>query len=348
MADPIKYSTTIPSGAVLKSSTARSVVDGNHGPTSSTGWYSGLRHAEYTIIKAQNGASPLQYCPSDDAEFIQFCNTTASPSPSSPVTTIDEALEFLSKSEYMVLHGNTPPDNYPEDLPMDGLSCYLDVQIPQSSDTSGKWFDVSGNGLEFSSYGTALSRTSLGGHQAFQFNGSGYFQCNDLYNAANIGGDCTIVMWVWCTDMTERDTIFEKAGNGGTSYQCSVAITWETSQAFSYYSRKTPAYDHANTSACDTNSGEGAWTMMAIKMSTGLTSTARTGFYSKNGANWNASYTSRSNTTLIRGKQIRVGSGYAGPVEGPNGIGALLTYNKMLSNTEIGEVWDATKGRFGF
>ena len=79
--------------------------------------------------------------------------------------------------------------------------------------------------------------------------------------------------------------------------------------------------------------------MMAIKMSTGLTSTARTGFYSKNGANFAASYVSRSTTALDRGKQIRVGTGYAGPVEGPNGIGAVLTYNKMLSNAEIASMF---------
>ena len=63
-----------------------------------------------------------------------------------------------------------------------------------------KWLDVSGNGLQFLSYGTALSLTSLGGYQAFQFNNSGYFQCNDKFGSVNIGGDCTIVMWVWCSE----------------------------------------------------------------------------------------------------------------------------------------------------
>ncbi len=87
--------------------------------------------------------------------------------------------------------------------------------------------------------------------------------------------------------------------------------------------------------------------MMAIKMSTGRTATARTGFYSKNGANWSANYNSRSNTALESALNIRVGYGYAGPVEGPNGIGAVLTYNKMLSDAEISDVYDAMKGRYG-
>lgn len=348
MSDPIKYSTTLPDGAVLKNTTACGVEAGNYGPTSTTGWYSGLRTSNYTIIKAQSGASPLQYSPADNNEVIQFCNTTASPSPSSPITTIDEALEFISTSDYMIFHGTSSPDNFPSGLPMDGLSCYLDSQIDLSTQTNpGDWMDVSGNGLEFRSYGTQLSLTSLGGYQAFQFNNSGYFQCNDKYHSVDMGGDCTLVLWVWCTQILSRDTIFEKVGNGTSSYRQEIAVTWETSEGFSYYSRRTPTYDHASTSACDTDEGKGAWTMMAIKMSTGRTATARTGFYSKNGANWTANYNSRSTTALESALNIRVGNGYAGPVEGDNGIGAVLTYNKMLSNTEISNLYDATKGRYG-
>ena len=347
--EPIKYSTsdTTPSGTVKKQTTIAGIP--GKFDASEEGWVGGLRSdtGGYTITKARNNAGPLIYCPENNAEFIKFCNTTADPSPPSPITTIDGALEFVSNSNYMLFHGEDPITNFPPKIPMDGLSSYLDSQVDASTEVSGEWKDISGNGLCFYTYGTQLSLTSLGGYQAFQFNDSGYFQCNDLHGSVNIGGDCTIVMWVWCTDIASRDTIFEKAGNGGTSYQCSVAITWETNEAFSYYSRKTPAYDYAGTSACDTNGGEGAWTMMAIKMSTGLTETSRTGFYSKNGANWTANYVSRSDTALNRGQQIRVGYGYAGPVEGSNGIGALLTYNKMLSNTEISDVYDAMKGRYG-
>jgi len=248
----------------------------------------------------------------------------------------------------MIFHGTNSPDNFPSGLPMDGLSCYLDSQIDLSTQTNpGDWMDVSGNGLEFRSYGTQLSLTSLGGYQAFQFNDSGYFQCNDKYHSVDMGGDCTLVMWVWCTQILSRDTIFEKVGDGTSSYKQEIAVTWETSEAFSYYSRRIPTYDHANTAACDTDGGKGAWTMMAIKMSTGRTASARTGFYSKNGANWSANYNSRSTTALESALNIRVGNGYAGPVEGDNGIGAVLTYNKMLSDAEISDVYDAMKGRYG-
>ena len=342
-------SATLP-GTVLKGNTLMDVEGVAIGPTSSTGWYAPpSAHNGYTIGQAGYRMGAKFWCPANNAEVIQFCNTTASPSPATPVIKIDDALMFLQESGYMVTYNNTTLrsttslEGFPAKLPMDGLSCYLDAQIEQSSGTASKWFDISGNGLEFKSYGTALSLANLGGYQGFQFNNSGYFQCNDKYGSVNMGGDCTLVMWIWCVDIAERDTIFEKAGVGGTSYQCEIAMTWESGEQFSYYSRKTPQYDYASTTSMTKN----AWNMISIKMSTGLTSASRTGFWSKNGSGYSPSYVSRSSTALTPAAQIRVGSGYAGPVEGENGIGAVLTYNKMLSNTEILEVYDATKEKFG-
>ena len=351
MAAPIKYSTSSMDGTIQKGNTHLDINGGtSSGPSKTTGWWSGLSNSQgYTITVANPKSPPQIWCPANDSEVILFCNEVAVPSYFENITTIDEALIFLQESQYMVTYNNatarstTSLSGFPTKLPMDGLSCYLDSTIEQSSGTTGKWFDISGNGLEFQSYGTALSLTELGGYQGFQFNDSGYFQCNDKYGSVNMGGDCTLVMWVWCTDIASRDTIFEKVGVGGTSYQCEIAMTWETSEAFSYYSRKTPAYDYAGTAAMTKN----AWNMISIKMSTGLTSASRTGFWSKNGSGYSASYVSRSNTALTPAAQIRVGTGYAGPVEGENGIGAVLTYNKMLSNTEISQVYQSTKERFG-
>jgi len=350
MGNSIKYGTTASPGTVLKGNVLKDVSGISHGTTKQTGWWAtGINPNGYTITLIKSNTGPQFWSPVNDAEVMKFCNKVAVPSPSSTITSIDEALMFLQKSNYIVDYRNsvtrstTTLDGFPAKLPMDGLSCYLDAQIEESAGTTGKWFDVSGNGLEFSSYGTALSLTNLGGYQGFQFNNSGYFQCNDKYGSVDMGGDCTLVMWVYCVDITERDTIFEKVGNGTSSFRQEIAVTWETSEAFSYYSRRTPNYDHANTSAMTKN----AWNMVSIKMSTGRTATSRTGFYSKNGANYTANYNSRSNTALESALNIRVGNGYAGPVEGSNGIGAVLTYNKMLSNTEISQVYQSTKGKFG-
>jgi hypothetical protein len=86
--------------------------------------------------------------------------------------------------------------------------------------------------------------------------------------------------------------------------------------------------------------------MVALKMSTGLTSTSRTGFYSINGQSWISSYNSRSNTSLIAAADIVIGSGYAGSVYNGS-IGSVMCYNKMLSDAEILQNFNATKSTYG-
>jgi len=350
MARPVKFSQTLPEKSIKKGSTIHAVRDGNYGPTSSTGWYAGLRHSQYTIVEAYNGTSPNYYLPSNDEELILFCNTTASPTPPTLIITITEALVFLSNSNYTVLHGNTPPDNFPEGLPIDGLSMYVDSQISASVSIPNKWLDVSGNGLVFDSFGTALNLENVGGYEAWRCNGlvghanSGEFRSIDKHGVVNMGGDCTIVMWLYCEGgRPQRGVIFEKIGVGGASFQGEIAITWEKNQRLQYFSRKTPGYD----AAFGGHFTEGSWNMLSIKLSTGLTSEARRGFHSKNGNNYQESYTSRSNIALIPASKIRLGSGYAGPSRANNAMGAFLTYNKMLSNEEINQVWEATRERYG-
>jgi hypothetical protein len=86
--------------------------------------------------------------------------------------------------------------------------------------------------------------------------------------------------------------------------------------------------------------------MVGIKMSTGKTAAARTGFYSKNGSAWTSLYTSRSNVALVASGAIRIGSGYAGTVTNGH-ISSVLCYNKMLTDAEVLQNYSATKRRFG-
>ena len=225
-----------------------------------------------------------------------------------------------------------------------GLVLNLDAGNPYSYAGAGSaWYDVSGNNLIFNSQGaTQTPFTTIGGSPCFDFNGSGYWECGTNFNLVDLGGDCTIIMWFYCETMAERRTIFEKAGTSYASYQQEIAVTWETGNDFSYYSRQSPDYDYANTTASTVN----AWNMVGIKMSTGKTTAARTGFYSKNGSAWQSYYTSRSNVALVAAGAIRVGHGYAGTVT--NGyISNVLCYNRMLTDAEILQNYNATKGRFG-
>jgi len=225
----------------------------------------------------------------------------------------------------------------------DGLSLCLDVSDRNSYPGSGAdWFDVSANKLTFSSNGTQTPYTKIGGVDCFDFNGSGYWVSDSGHENVDFGGDCTLLFWFYAENLTERDTFFEKAGTTYASYRQEIAVTLETDEEFSYYSRRVSSYDVGGTSAMTI----GKWNFMGIKMSTGKTTAARTGFYSKNGASWTSNYTSRSSEALLAAGEVRIGTGYAGTVE--NGyVSAVYCYNKMLTDAEVLQNYNATKSRFG-
>jgi hypothetical protein len=225
----------------------------------------------------------------------------------------------------------------------DGISLLLDPSNLKSYPGSGSaWTDLV-NRIPFASQGvTQTPYSSVGGVQAFTFNNSGFWQSTSGDSAVDLGGDCTVILWLYGADVTTRKSLFEKAGTTNQSYQQELAMTLETNEAFSYYSRFSPDYDFGNTSTLDI----GAWSMTAIKMSSGKSAAARTGAYSKNGSAWITNYTSRSSVAVVPAGAIRVGSGYAGTMENCS-VGAVICYNRMLSDAEIQQNFQAYRGRFG-
>ena len=227
----------------------------------------------------------------------------------------------------------------------DGLVLCLDAANSRSYPRTGAiWSDLTQN-LTFNSVGTTQTPfTTIGGSPCFDFNGSGYWQCSSGFNQVDMGGDCTLVMWLFHENPPTRKTIFEKAGTSYASYQQEIAVTWEVNTVphWSWYSRFSPDYDYAGFADGRANS----WNMLAIKMSTGKTTAARTGFYSINGGSWVSSYTSRSNVALVAAGAITIGAGYAGVVD-VGYISSVYCYNKMLTDAEISQNYNATKSRFG-
>lgn len=188
---------------------------------------------------------------------------------------------------------------------------------------------------------TALSALNS---QVPNFNGSVYWRCSDAAGTGvDMAGATTLIMWLKSFDMTERDTVFEKAGTTNNSYEQEIACTWETGETISWYSRVS-SYDYGNTASIGTN---GDWKMVGIKMSTGkISGTNRAGYYSIDGANWASSYTPRSTTTITPAGELRIGTGYAGPVEG-GAVSQVMVWERELSNTEIAEIWNHTRDWHG-
>ena len=223
-----------------------------------------------------------------------------------------------------------------------GLSLYLNPSSSISySGTGTSWYDLSGSGLSMTSFGTQTPLTTMGGALGFSFNDSGYWQCTSNSSLVDLGGDCTVILWIYGNQGGSRRTIFEKVGTVYASYEQELAMTWEVGSGLSYY-RRYNNYDYAGTEATVMNT----WTMISIKMSTGKTSAARTGFRSKNGSAWAQDYVSRSNTALIAAGDLRIGTGYAGTCY-QGGIGTVICYNRMLSDAEILQNFNATKSIYG-
>ena len=225
----------------------------------------------------------------------------------------------------------------------DNLSMYIDVTNTKSYPGSGtSWFDLGPNKLVFESAGTQTPLETVSNVKSFGFNGSGYWQCSTGASAVDFGGDCTLLMWIRSEDIGVRKTVFEKAGTIYQSYEQEIAVTWEVADNFSWYSRYN-TYDYAGTDTISLNT----WALVGIKMSSGKTTAARTGFQSINGGPWkSASYVTNSATPVVAAGALRVGSGYAGAVDNGN-IAAVICYNKMLNDAEIQQNFNALRGRFG-
>jgi hypothetical protein len=220
-----------------------------------------------------------------------------------------------------------------------GLTLDLDARTYVSGST---WTD-SAQAIPFSSLGTQTPYTTFNGAKAFQFNASGYWQSTGTdHTKVDMGGDTTLIMWLWGASQPYRTTVFEKAGTVYQSYEQEIACTWETANNISYYSRYSPGYDYSDLNTTQTS----GWFMWAIKMSTGKTSAARTGFRSLNGSAWTSRYFSNSNVALVPAGVLRVGSGYAGTVAA-GGIGRVVVYNRMLSDADISSIYNSTKVNYG-
>lgn len=223
-----------------------------------------------------------------------------------------------------------------------GLRLHLDTADSRSYPGTGtSWFDLA-QGLTFTSNGTQTPFSTVGGVPAFSFNGSGNWRHSATPSLVDMGGPCTLILWVYNTGLSARRTVFEKAGNSYNSYEQEIAVTWETNNQWTYYSRFN-TYDDGRFTTTPLN----AWSMNAVRMSNAkFGGVVRRGFRSLNGASWTSDYTGRSTTSVLAAGEIRIGTGYAGAV-GNGSISLVMVYNRELSNEEMLYTYNQYKARFG-
>lgn len=298
------------------------------GPSSTTGFYNGadapvggyLVYYDGTVFTANN-----------DTQLLEYINTIGGDSSSVP-----NALEWARLQDSIYISNRTV-----EALPTEGLKLYLDSRHVSSWTKGSTWYDLM-QGIKFNVIDTPLPNLDVNGGDAFEFNNSGYWESESGHELVDMAGETTLLMWVNSTDITERDTIFEKAGVQYQSYEHEIAVTWETNEQFSWYSRRG-TYGYGRTGSI----GLSGWHLVGIKMSTGkVQGQARQGWYSIDGGTWVSDYIDRGANTILPAGPIRIGRGYAGPVES-GGIAIVAVWDRQLTDDEVSQIWQNQRSDFG-
>lgn len=143
MANVIKYSTTNPSRSSLrKGDVAIGIGKDNYGPTSATGFVSGLDvPGNGYVIYILHNNNPAAYVAYNDNDLIPIARTLGSSS-----TTVASAKDYIaSRGDTWILN------SIPQDVVTDGLIYNLDASDVSSYPTEGNtWYDISGTGINSS------------------------------------------------------------------------------------------------------------------------------------------------------------------------------------------------------
>ena len=298
------------------------------GPSEETGFYNGADAPTDGYIVYYNGKA---FTALNDAALLEYIGYIGG-----DTTSVANALEWARLQDSVYISNRTI-----EVLPTQGLKLYLDSMHVSSWTMGSTWYDLM-QGIKFNAINTPLPNLDVNGGDAFEFNNSGYWESESGHELVDMAGETTLLMWVNSTDITERDTIFEKAGIQYQSYEHEIAVTWEAHEAFSWYSRKTQ-YGYGNTGSI----GQSGWHLVGIKMSTGkVQGVARRGWWSINGSAWRENYTDRGANAILPAGPIRIGRGYAGPVES-GGISMVAVWDRQLTDDEAAQIFNNQRGRFG-
>ena len=119
MPNPFKYSTSTPSNALRKGNVAVGVNNVEYGPTSTTGWYSGIDIPEggYVVYTIGLNNNPKTWVAQDDNDLPAIARTLGGGD-----------LTILESKIFLNAHANTwILSNIPPNIVTDGLVYYSDA-----------------------------------------------------------------------------------------------------------------------------------------------------------------------------------------------------------------------------
>jgi len=312
MPNSVKYSTTTPLGSLRKGNVALGISSSAvSGPTSTTGWYSGITPAQgkYVIYQTAASGDPDIYTPQSDTELIRLANSKGA-----NAVTVGNALSFFAgNSSYL------PVNRDYEEIVTSNLIVNLDASFagsyPQSAST---WYDLSGNSVNGTLNNGPTYSTNNSGSILFD----GTNDSVSLTLPASFGANYSISFWF---NLASLAGATEKQLFGSPSDVASISISSNRIGSWN-----GSAYRHSSTTL-----SANTWYNFVMVNST------NTVFY----LNGNSDSTFASTATLNSGAcslmaigSIRYLNAY---------LGNVLFYNKALSASEVSQNYNAQKGKFG-
>jgi len=320
MPNVVKYSLTTQANTLKKGNVVLGMNSVEYGPTSATGFWNGIEvpAGGYVMyIPYSNGNGMTIYSMSNDTELIKIVNEIGLQS----FTTAAEALAWTGQQTGLFLVNR----EY-ENIVTDGLVLNLDAGFTPSYPTTGtSWYDISSNSKTVTlTNGPSFNSNSGGG---IVFDGA-----DDYGNLGTIGGytnKFSCEAWFKTTSSASwKDIIC-----GG----CGDIIFTINGNYVNFGSQCSSPIPHLNYSTTAVNSG--AWFFASVTYDSGVAKVYVN-------ATLENTYT-RSDASQTPGT-VFVGSNADGSGEFFDGtIAVVRMYNRVLSQSEITQNYNAQKGRFG-
>jgi len=224
----------------------------------------------------------------------------------------------------------------PSTIPVRGLVCYLDSFVLESYPGSGSsWYDLSGNDYTWTIQGN-VSWTSTGGFTNFGGNSTG--SGNKIYiSSSNIckklktgqgGVGLTILMWA-----------YSDSGNGGP-WRKLIGNSDGENFIDLYQSAASPYGWHADGSG-ETLYANGVGVADNVSVMTG------TGWKLWGATNSNGGLTTQPTYDLAIGNEPNSTPYPTNAYPWGGGVATFMLYNRILTTTEMIQIYNIQKGRFG-
>lgn len=332
MPNPVKYSTTPEANSLKKGDVVFGVKDVEYGPTSTTGWYSGITPSsgKYVIYKAFDpilGLDPDIFAPQTDSELFQLVKSQGGSAANA--ASVSSSLSFFDGSKDY-LAANFVYEN----IITDGLVFHVDAGFVGSLPLTGSnWYDLSGqdnDGLFVSSgFNSITFNTANSGSLSFTgTTNPSWIRCSNSSSLQISSG--SISAWV-------------KASNGNSGFR--GVIVKQLAYGLFVYDDYLATYDWTTSQIFQTTTtiGNSLWCYITLTFD-GVNVDGGNIYH--NAVNVNPStfniYTSSQSQPLL------LGAGSTAPSQLLIGnIAIASVYNRVLSPTEIQKNFDAQKARFG-